>query len=155
MAIVEPSFVLWNGESCSSSLVKNPDSRIYFVLKNTGMFFFKFYLGNLPVRLNSFETIITWSVQWQCHARGKIFSQLKSLVRIIFARRIQQGGKMYCTLDRKDICLAYEKVKIVPWQTTLLWGREAVIVSKVNSFFCWLTGGVHLSLQLCLKIKEN
>ena len=78
------------------------------------MFFFKFHLGNHSVGLNSFEAIIIKSVQWQCHVRGKIFSQLKSLVRIIFARRIQQGGKMYCTLDRKDICLAYDEVKIVP-----------------------------------------
>ena len=46
---------------------------------------------------------------------------------------------MYRTLDRKDICLAYEEVKIVPWQTTLLWGRKAVIVVKLTVYFVdWL-----------------
>ena len=35
------------------------------------------------------------------------------------------------------------------------WGRKAVIVSQVNSLFCLMTGGIHLSLKLCLTIKEN
>ena len=53
------------------------------------------------------------------------------------------------------MCLAYKEVKIGSVTNTLNWRDKDVIVSNFNSLFCRWSGGLHLSLLLCLEINEN
>ena len=67
----------------------------------------------------------------------KILSKLINMRSIDnLCRKNSWSGKICRTVDRKAMCLAYNKAKIGSVTNTLNWRDKDVIVSTFNSLFC-------------------